>query len=326
MNLAQLRTSVRDILSAGLGMNTVIQDDTFWSNSEIDGFINKAQDEIYKAVRRAKADFFTRILRSTDSPFVVGSQLFDPSTLKWIPNQGNYQMPRDFVKMKLITDLTSDRVRILGSDIARNEFRILMTQEGGSTAREYLYDILGVGTIVYRPLPAEARDIEFIYIKSLPKLRDWDAGSISVTLDNNTATFTANAKIQDRLLVGDEVIVGPSATEQATADPGQDYPRIKSIDSSTQVTFERAYLGNTVSNFKYRASSVSEIPEHHHHLLIAYAASQCFSKGTNPHLECANLWRTEYNAMLPSLVNDVERRHESDIETVQAYLEDLYDA
>lgn len=325
MNLAQIRSAVRDILSAGGGMNTTVTTDTFWSDSEIDSYINTAQEELYKTARRARSDYFMRILRSTDSSLMILGQTFDPSTLRWVENIGNYTLPPDFVRMKLMTDLSTDRVRFVASDIAKNEFKVLMNSEGGSTAREYLYDILGVKTLIFRPRPAEVRDIEFIYEKRLARLRDWSTGDVTVTNMNSTATFSASADIQNRIEVGSELVVGTTGV-LPTADPTETYPVIKSIDSATQVTFESTYKEASGSALKFRVSPVSEIPQHHHYLLVAFAAILGFKKGTNPHVDSVAQWQEVYNSMVPSFISDVEIRQGSDTETVSAYLEDMYDA
>ena len=325
MNLAQIRTAVRDILSAGGGMNTIVTTDTFWSNSEIDAYINTAQEELYKAARRARSDYFTRILRSTDSPLIILGQLFDPASLRWVADQGNYTLPPDFVRMKLMTDLSADRVRFVASDIAKNEFKVLMNSEGGSTAREYLYDILGVRTLLFRPRPAEVRDLEFIYEKRLPRLKDWSTGDVSVTNMNNTVTFSVTSDIQNRIDAGSELVVGTTAIAPI-ADPTETYPVIKSIDSATQATLESVYLGASVSGAKFLVSPISEVPQHHHQLLVVFAALLGFKKGTNPHIDSVAQWQDVYNAMLPSFISDVEIRQGSDPETVSAFLEDMYDA
>lgn len=325
MNLAQIRSAIRDIISGGGGTNTVISVDTFWADKEIDSYVTTAQDELFKVIRRARSDYFTRILRSTDSVLQILGQTFDPATLRWVSGQGNYTLPPDFVRMKLMTDLSSERVRFVASDLSRNEFKVLMNQDGGTTAREYLYDILGIRTLVLRPNPMEERDIEFIYEKRLPRLRDQSEGTVSVINGNNTATFNAAADIQNRLVVGSELIVG-TATVAPTAEPTETYPVIKSIDSATQVTLESTYKGSTVADAKYIVSMVSEIPEHHHYLLVAYGSILAFKKGSNPHRDSVEEWKDVYNSMLPALISDVEIRQGSDIETVQPYLEDLYDA
>lgn len=325
MNLAQMRIAVRDILTAGGGSNTVMNTDDFWNDSEINFALNRAQDELYKVIRNARADYFTRIVRSTDGSLVLRGQTFDPSTLRWVPEQGNYALPIDFVRMKLITDLSSDRVRMSASDLTKSEFRILMHENAGGVTREYLYDILGVRTLVVRPIPGEARDFEFIYEKRLQPLRDYTTGNVYALEDSTLAIFTSS--VTANFEVGDEIIAN-----NTKPDPNKQFSVIKSIDSPTQVTLESVWVdptydlaGNGTSPTSYIVSSVSEIPRHHHQLLVCLAASYCFKKGTNPHMESAAIWRSEYDSMLPLLINEVESRQGSDVETANAYLEDLYD-
>lgn len=325
MNLFQMRMAVRDILTAGLGTNIEVNEDTFWNDIEINYAINRAQAEIYKVIRRARADYFTRILRSTDSSVRIMGTDFDPSTLRWTSGQGNYVLPLDFVRMKMITDLSSQRVRVSASDIAKHEFRILMNTDAQGNGSEFLYDILGVRTLVVRPLPNEDRDFEYIYEKTLPQLRDYVAHDVYVFKESTTVSFQGGEGAEN-VVVGDEMIVG-----DVKADPNRHNSTVKSIDSATQVTLEglpQYYNADFAGNGgpgKVTFSSVSEIPRAHHDMLVCLAASFCFSKGTSPHMECVSLWRSQYDSMLPSLINDVESRQGSDIETVQAYLEDLYD-
>jgi len=326
MNLAQIRSAVRDILTAGSGMNSVISADTFWADAEIDGYINMGQEELAKVIRRARADYFTRILRNTDPAIQILGQLFAPSTLGWTSAKGNYQLPPDFLRMKLITDLSgNERVRVMACDIAKNEFRVLMNQEGGSTAREYLYDILGVRTLVIRPIPAESRDMEYIYEKRLPRMKDWNQGTVDLIKGNTIATFSVAADVLNRMNLGDELVVGTTALAPI-ADPSQTYPVVKSLDSATQVTLEAPYLDASISGAKFLVSPVSEIPENHHWLLVAWAAIMGFKKGTNPHSDAVQQWTEVYSSQLPALISDVEIRQGSDIETVSPFLEDLYDA
>ena len=164
-------------------------------------------------------------------------------------------------------------------------------------------------TIVW-PIPAENRDIQYIYEKRLPRLRDWSTGTVSVVNGNNTATFSSTADIQNRLVVGSELVVG-TATAAPTADPTETYPVIKSIDSATQVTLQAPYLDSNASDVKYIVSPVSEVPEHHHSALVSFAAVLGFKKGTNPSSDSVREWQDVYNAQLISLISDVELRQGS---------------
>ena len=79
MNLAQLRVQLRDVLTAGGGTNLATGSDDFWGDSELNTYLNMAQQELYKVIRRARSDYFTRIIRSTDASLVIrGDMIFEP--------------------------------------------------------------------------------------------------------------------------------------------------------------------------------------------------------------------------------------------------------
>jgi hypothetical protein len=312
-----MRVAVRDILTAGGGSNTNINSDLFWVDSEVTLALNRAQDEIYKVIRRARADYFTRVVRSTDAPFRVLSQLFDPATLRWAAGTSLYRMPPDFVRMRMISDLADYGVRLSATDLSKAEFRILMNSQSTGVG-QYFYDVISGRDILIRPIPQEVRDFEYIYEKSLPSMRDFGKGTCTAIEGNTTVTFSTD--IHQYAAVGDEIIV-----DNNVPSPNLHYSVIKSIDSPRQVTVEgpifdpNADLAGNGGATSYIISSVSEIPRHHHHLLVCLAASYCFNKGTNPHTDSAAIWRNEYDSMLPTLINDVESRQGSDVETVEEY-------
>jgi len=242
MNLAQMRTMLKTILTAGGGANTGIGTDDFWSDKELNSYLNMAQQEVYKIIRRGRSDYFTRVIRTTDEPFLVHGVLFDPASLRWVAGQGSYVLPPDFVRLKLITDLSGSPVYLHHADIARNNFKTLMGANGVDVGGEYLYDILGLRTMIVRPVPQSERDFEFIYEHTLPPLRDYTIGTVDVTEDNTTVVFSDSAKIRKHLVPGDEIIPGKDTTQQSTPDVDYQYPIIRSIDSNNQVTLESAYI------------------------------------------------------------------------------------
>ncbi len=241
MNLAQMRVMLKSILTAGGGANPGIGADDFWTDKELNTYLNMAQQEVYKIIRRARSDYFTRIVRTTDPPFLVRGVLFDPASLRWQPGQGNYVLPPDFVRMKLITDLSNTPCRVVHADLARSEFKIIMNTQSNAMGGEYLYDILGVRTMLVRPLPIDTRDFEFVYEYVLNPLRDHTVGTVTVTENNTTFYFSDDAKIRTNLLPGDEIIPGTSAANQSIPLVDVQYPIIRSIDSNNQVTLESAY-------------------------------------------------------------------------------------
>ena len=110
MNLAQIRVAARDLLTAGSGQNDAFPADDFWSDNELNNLANQAQSKIFNIIRQARADYFTRMLKSTDSALLILGQTFTPSTLTWVANQGEYILPPDFLRMKMISDLATSGI------------------------------------------------------------------------------------------------------------------------------------------------------------------------------------------------------------------------
>lgn len=247
MNLAQMRVMLRSILTAGGGANTGIGSDDFWTDKELNTYLNMAQQEVYKIIRRARSDYFTRIVRTTDPPFLVRGVLFDPASLRWQAGQGNYVLPPDFVRMKLITDLSGDPCRVIHADLARSEFKIIMNTQSNRIGGEYLYDILGVRTMLVRPIPTDVKDFEFVYEYMLNPLRDYIKGTVTIIEGNTTFSFSDDAKIQTNLVVGDEIIPGTTSDNQSIPLVDVQYPIIRSIDSNNQVTLESPYVPQEVA-------------------------------------------------------------------------------
>lgn len=319
MNLAQIRIAVRDLITAGGGTNINTSDDDHWNDSEINLAINRAHNEVYKIIRRARGDYFTRILRSTDAAFSQMAHVYYPTSLRLTAGVGTYTLPPSFVRMKLITDLSANPARFIAADLGKHEFRILMQEDAADNASAFYYDIIANKTMLVRPIPTSDRDIEIIYEYIPTKLRDFTSGTVSVNYNSTTMTFTTSAEIALNFFPGMEIIV-----DNTKPDPNLDYHVVKSVDSNTQVTLERNFLDGTYVNANYIASMPTFVPYHHNQMIVCLAASYCLNKGTNPHKEAADIWRKEYNSMVPGLINDLESRQGSDTETASAYLEDEY--
>lgn len=326
MNLASIRSAVRGILTAGGAINTNINTDTFWVDKEINYYINNAIKQIYRTIKRAQADYFTRILRTTDSALLLMGRTFTPSTLALVSGTGNYTLPPDFVAMKLITDLSSDPLRFTATDVTTERFRVSMNENAIANSRELYYDIIGLKTLVLRPIPVDSRDIEFIYQKALPSLTEYTTGSIT-TLNNgsNSVTFTGTT-LTNFVVAGDELIVGTSTTVAPIADPAIDYPVIRSVDSATTATLDAPYTGsNVVSGSLYIAAGVPEFPSPYHDAIVHLAVKLAAMQGPNPHINLSNNHGTEAAQILRQLIDDIEVRQVSDVITSEAYLEGLID-
>lgn len=324
MNLASMRSAVRGILTAGGGINTNINSDTFWVDKEIDYYINNAIKQVYRAIKRAQVDYFTRILRTTDSALLLMGRTFTPSTLALVSGTGNYTLPPDFVAMKLITDLSSDPLRFSACDITTERFRVSMNENAIANSRELYYDIIGLKTLVIRPIPVDSRDLEFIYQKALPSLTEYSTGDVTVaTNGGNTVTFSGTA-LSNFVAAGDEIIIGSSASVAPTPDPSIDYPVIRTVVSATEITLDAPYTGATISSAtKYRIASVPEFPPPYHDVVVHLAVKLAAMQGPNPHLNLASLHGTEASNVMRQLIDDIEVRQLSDVITSEAYLEGL---
>ena len=326
MNLATMRSAVRGILTAGGGINTNINSDTFWHDREINYYINNAVKQIYRTIKRAQADYFERILRTTDSALLLMGRTFTPSTLALVSGTGNYTLPPDFIAMKLITDLSTDPLRFSACDVTTERFRVSMNENAIANSRELYYDIINLKTLVIRPIPVDARDLEFIYQKAIPSLTEYSTGNVTaVTNGANTVTFSGT-DLDAFVVAGDELIIGNSATVAPTPDPSIDYPVIRSVDSDTQVTLDAPYTGTTISSAtKYISANVPEFPAPYHDAIVHLAVQLAAMQGPNPHTSLADYHGTIAGNVLRQLIDDIEVRQLSDVVTSEAYLEGLID-
>src|SRR5881409_1068320 len=93
--LLDLRTAVRDNLDEASA--------SFWSNAQLNRFINRAKDRVWTEVRKLKEDYFLVTRTSTDGNIVIFGNLYDTASFQ-ISNAGtlSYMLPPDHAEMKLI--------------------------------------------------------------------------------------------------------------------------------------------------------------------------------------------------------------------------------
>ena len=326
MNLSQMRILVRDALIAGFSDNNSlgpIGPDFYYQDNIINAYLNEAQNVIYQIIRRAKSDYFSRIMATTDPALVIRQKTFTPSTLKMQSGVGSYTLPPDFMRMKLITDqrLDAPKARFRFSDVTSSDFRTVYGDTTSSRISPYLVDIIGMRTMLIRPIPTENFDVEYIYEKQLDPLSDYSVGAASI--DRGQSVITFSGVDWSFFQVGDEIILGASVAVPNTIDTTALYPVVASIDSvNNQLT-----IGSPLIDLKDYAgqpfirSRSPEIPELYHYLLVAYAIRQALSKGTNANAESVDIWNDRWNSGIPNLIADVETRQISDTETSEAYLE-----
>src|SRR5262245_53882181 len=98
--LATMRTAVRTNLDEASA--------SFWSNTQIDGFINQGKDRVWTEVRKLKEDYFLVQRTSLDGSVSILGSSYDTSNFR-ITSSGTltYSLPPDLVEVKLIECITS---------------------------------------------------------------------------------------------------------------------------------------------------------------------------------------------------------------------------
>lgn len=320
MNLASMRSVVRDILTAGGGVNTNINNDTFWVDKEINYYVNNAYRQLYRVLRMTRADWFQRIMNSTDASLVILGRTFDPSTLKTVSGTGNYTLPPDFVAMKLLTDLSTSPIRFTACDLTKERMRTIINDTANTGISEYYYDIIGLKTLIIRPIPQDARDIQLIYDKNIGHLTEYTTGTI-LSLTGTQFTCVGTALLAN-VSAGDEFMIG-TGTTAPTADGSVDYPVIKSVDSDTTFTIDGPWLGPAVAAaaIPFIIAQTPEVPAAYQDGIIHLAVKLAASKGPNPHVELAGFHGAEADRIMRQVMDDLEIREMSDPVTSDAYLE-----
>ena len=329
MNVAQLLVAARNMLMAGSSNNTNIVNDPFWNDTQLLQLANQAQRKLWLIIRRAHKNYFTRTLRTTDSALTILGQTFTPSSLAWVSGTRSYTLPPDFMRMLSCTDLTAsgdgDRLRLTFRDLRTEGMRALMNQSASSTPAGGFYaDIVDKRTLLIRPIPASARDWEFIYERRLPPLRTRSTGTATIANGGTTVTFSATTLANRFMQVGDELIFSTSMSAP-TADPSETYPVIESVDSATQVTLEGPYYttdGSNLTAVGFIAARVSDIPDELHDALVFYMVKEAFKFGPNASLESSMLYQGMFDDQVQDIINDVETRQLNDGEEVSPYLGD----
>lgn len=331
MNLYQLRTAVRDAMTAGGGNNVRPAFDYFWSDTAVNYYINFAQRKLHQDLKRARRKYFVRTLNSSDSALTIFKQTFTPSTLKMQNGVGEYTLPPDFMRMLLMTDLRTDaKARFRFSDLVKEEFRMIYDDTPTQVIGAFLCDIIAQRTLVVRPIPQDEFNVRYMYEKRLEPLRDYSAGLCTVAQNATSVSFTADV-VMANIVAGMDLIVGVSTGQNASGsavDPSWIYPQIDSVNSAARtatlkgpfVSADDVYAASRV----FTVSGVSEIDSEYDDLLIAEAIIKGLSQGTNPHTDAALYWKGEVERLRADMVGDAEIRQEQDIETVEAYLEDEF--
>ena len=260
-------------------------------------FVNDANREAEKLIRRVREDYFTRVMNSatdTTAEKICGISYTPSVSLKLAASTMRFTLPPDFLTLKSIRVVTAgyENVDFQRRDITHPDFQTLLRRDTLTTALFEMgcfYDIIGERTLMISPLLPAALDIELIYIATTKRLHYYSVGTITAT-DASTAitgsgtTWLAGSPFDSAYL--DLMVSGTGVATVPVADPGSVYDgvalsRVASITTDTAIVLAAPKVGAVAAGGGYALASVPAIPEDAHYALADYAtASVLASVGT----------------------------------------------
>lgn len=162
--LLDLRTAVRDNLDEATA--------SFWSNAQLNRYINRAKDRVWNRVKALNEDYFTITRASTDGSLTILGETYAASSFQIVSGTRDYTLPPDFSEMKLI-EVTTDNyedVRFVHRDMAHPEMRALLEITDDQTPSYFVFDIIGERTLRIAPTSNTTLDLNITYVQILPEL------------------------------------------------------------------------------------------------------------------------------------------------------------
>jgi len=111
-----------------------------------------------------------------------------------------------------------------------------------------------------------------------------------------------------------------TTTDLPTADPNAEYDVVNTVDSITVIQMFFASAVTDASPVKYYIADVPDIEPENDELLVAYAVSQGFAKGSSPNLRKAKWWIDRYGDLLQNFKATFAKRQIANAEFVEEYL------
>jgi hypothetical protein len=155
----------------------------FWTDGELAMYLNAGTRQVWQTVRETHENWFTRRVRTTDSPFVVYGRLFTPADMRLANGTSEVPLPPDFFTMRLLEPLLSstdgtvdDGIVFHPRDLASATYRALFRETGPTSGGTYFYDIvwrLAGPRLLVVPTVAltTTLDLELEYLAAPAKLR-----------------------------------------------------------------------------------------------------------------------------------------------------------
>ena len=169
-NRLELRTAVRTNLDEAVA--------SFWSDANVNQFLNTAKDRVWMEVRKADLDYFTASRTSRDGAQTIVGEAYDCANFRLVPTVRDYVLPPDFAEMTEIRSIatTYEWLRLMYRRHDSYDFRAAL--EGTDAATPRYYTVIGERTLRIAPLSDVTLDLLLTYVYLVP---DLDADP--VTLD-----------------------------------------------------------------------------------------------------------------------------------------------
>jgi hypothetical protein len=156
--LADLRTAVRDNLDESTA--------SFWTDAQLNRFLNRAKDRVTSEVRKLKDDAFMVSRSSTDGTLTILGDSFAASGFAVTAGALTLTLPPDYAgDLKLIEVITSsyEDVTFVHRDLAHPDMRAAMAITDSLPPSVFYFDIYGERTLRFAPKSSAALDLRILY-------------------------------------------------------------------------------------------------------------------------------------------------------------------
>ncbi len=162
--LTVLRTDVRDFLDEASA--------SFWSNAQLNRYINRAADRVWARVRALNDEYFTITRDSTDGALTILGESYTASSFAIVAGTRDYSLPPDFEEMKAIEVLTDnyEDVRFVYRDLSDPDMRALLEITDNQTPSTFLFSLIGTRTMRIAPLSDTALDLRLTYVRRFAEM------------------------------------------------------------------------------------------------------------------------------------------------------------
>ena len=160
--LLELRTACRNRLDE--------VSPSFWSNADLNDFLNGAKDRCVQEVRKLRQDYFVVTRTSLDGPVAVLSETYDCAGFRVVPGTRDYTLPPDFQELVSNRCVTSgfEWLRLSYRQHTDPDFRRALEETAPQTPQ--YYTLLGERTWRIAPLSDATLDVALTYVLVVPDL------------------------------------------------------------------------------------------------------------------------------------------------------------